>query len=114
MPGKGMDPSRLRLVADPPDRFGAAAAAAKAVVLDVTSNAAVDPAIVHTGCDIRVEEAAPGDEGSTAKEQKPAGGGATSVGAAGAAPVAEGVAAAKAGPNVAARAKKVWSCCGIG
>ncbi|CAM9217091.1 unnamed protein product, partial [Ectocarpus sp. 4 AP-2014] len=106
--GKGMDASRLRLVADPPDPLGAAAAAAKAVVLDVTSNAAVDRAIVHTGCDIRVEEGPPGGENGKAKEQKSAGGGATSVGAPAApAPVAEGVAAAKAGPNVAARAKKL-------
>ncbi|CAM9746091.1 unnamed protein product [Ectocarpus sp. 6 AP-2014] len=78
--GKGMDASRLRLVADPPDPLGAAAAAAKAVVLDVTSNAAVDRAIVHTGCDIRVEEGPPRDENGKAKEQKSAGGGATSVG----------------------------------
>ncbi|CAM9751471.1 unnamed protein product, partial [Ectocarpus fasciculatus] len=123
--GKGMDASRLRLVADPSDPLGAAAAAAKAVILDIASNAAVDPAVVHTGCDIRVEEGAPADEDSKVEEKKLAGGGAASVGGgaaaaaaapvaegvaaakAAAAPVAKGVAAAKAGPNMAAKAKKL-------
>eukprot|EP00903_Cladosiphon_okamuranus_P013727 g12780.t1 len=104
----GIDTSRLRLVANAPNPLGAAAAP-PTIALDLVSNVAVDPAVVHPGCDVRVEERAPGDVGPPLESKSSAG--VTAGGAA--APVAEGVVAtatataAKAGGNVSVKAKKL-------
>ncbi len=101
--GKGMDASQLRLVADAPDPLGAAVPP-HATVLDLAPGAAADPAAVYPGCDIRVEERAPGDEKGALPKSS----------AAAVAPAAEGSAAAATakagGGNTAAKAKKVGAC----
>lgn len=113
--GKGMDTSRLRLVADAPNPVGTAAAP-PTIALDLVSSLAVEPAVVHPGCDLRVEERPPGDVGPALESKASTGaraGGAAAGGAGpAAAPVAEGVAAAapaaaKTGTNVSVKAKKV-------
>lgn len=98
LPGKGLHASQLRLVADAPDPLGVTTAAAvgtPALVLDTTSNIALDPAVVHAGCDIRVEERSSEEDEpkNTIKERSTA-------------PVADGVATAKA-PGDPVKAKKV-------